>query len=94
MLVNITVGVICLLNGKKCVFRAQYSLFYEHKQSVVTFSQHTVGTFKVILDGFSFFERKSQFLVKMSKHLEFTLGRHWDYSFPCLSLDLCNVKTN
>lgn len=32
VLVNTTVGVICLLNGKKCVFRAQYSLFYKHNK--------------------------------------------------------------
>lgn len=71
---------------KKYVFRAQYSLLYDQQQSVVTFFQHTVGTFKVKQVG-SFFYGGSLFSVKMSQHLEFTCGQILKYSFPHQPLD-------
>lgn len=67
------------MEKKKCVFRAQYPLFYKHNKCN-NFFQHSVGTFKVIQDS-SFFYGGGLFSVKMSKHLEFTCGQTLDYSF-------------
>lgn len=48
--------------------------FYMNTTKRSDFFQHIVGTFKVVLGG-SFFCGGSLFLVKMSKHLEFTCGQ-------------------
>lgn len=59
---------------KKCVFRAQY-FYFMNTTKCSNFSQHTVGTIKVIQNDFSFYGGRSPFSVKMSKHLEFTCGQ-------------------